>query len=507
MRWLCILATLFLSAAAASADERCELQFDIQQVDGRPQPCRVHLWNEEEQPQMAFGLPFWKDHFACDGTAALRLPPGKYVYAIERGPEHQRLHGSVMLKPGRDVLLQAHLDRIADLPARGWYGGDLHVHRSPEDIERLMRAEDLHVAQVITWWNAKNLWADRTWPVEPLRQIDGQRFAHVLAGEDERGGGALLFHRLTKPLAITAAKREFPSSVEYALQARNASPAAWIDAEKPFWWDVPLWLGLDLVDSIGLANNHLQRSQMLVNEAWGKARDTNRLPDPLGNALWSQEIYYNVLNCGLRIPPSAGSASGVLANPVGYNRVYVQTRSPLNYDAWWDGLRAGRCFVTNGPLLLVRANGEPPGTVFQSQADQPVQLALEMELIGLDSVPELEILVNGDIVKTIPLEKTLTQRWTAKLEMPESGWFLVRAVADVPETFRFASTGPFYVEVGRQPRRISRRSVEFFADWLHERQARVNRVVTNEAEWDATRKYFEAATEFWDDRLRAANAE
>ena len=36
---------------------------------------------------------------------------------------------------------------------------------------------------------------------------------------------------------------------------------------------------------------------------------------------WTQDIYYALLNCGLRIPPSAGSASGVLPNPVGYNRV------------------------------------------------------------------------------------------------------------------------------------------------------------------------------------------
>ena len=40
-----------------------------------------------------------------------------------------------------------------------------------------------------------------------------------------------------------------------------------------------------------------------------------------------------------------------------------------------------------------------------------------------------------------------------KISFSRSGWFLVRAIADVAQTFRFASTGPFYVETeGRRSR-------------------------------------------------------
>src|SRR5439155_9501505 len=55
-------------------------------------------------------------------------------------------------------------------------------------------------------------------------------------------------------------------------------------------------------------------------------------------------------DCGLRLPPSAGSASGVLPNPVGYDRVYVHLDGELSYERWWEALRAGRVFVSNGPL-------------------------------------------------------------------------------------------------------------------------------------------------------------
>ena len=92
------------------------------------------------------------------------------------------------------------------------------------------------------------------------------------------------------------------------------------------------------------------------------------MPPPLGNGYWTQEIYYHVLNAGLRVPPSAGSASGVLPNPVGYNRVYVHLDRELTYSDWWKGLKDGRSFVTNGPLLRVTANGQFPGHVFQAFA-------------------------------------------------------------------------------------------------------------------------------------------
>src|SRR5207302_5270525 len=124
------------------------------------------------------------------------------------------------------------------------------------------------------------------------------------------------------------------------------------------------------MNSLGIANNHMCRSQMYSNEAWGKPRDTKRLPGPRGNGFWSQEIYYHMLNSGLRIPPSAGSASGVLPNPVGYNRVYVHLDKEMDYANWWKGLRAGRSFVTNGPLLRVRVNGQFPGHVLAGDKGQ-----------------------------------------------------------------------------------------------------------------------------------------
>src|SRR5262249_5778026 len=156
---------------------------------------------------------------------------------------------------------------------------------------------------------------------------------------------------------------EFPSPVTHLREALK-QPGIWIDVEKPFWWDMPAWIATRRVRSIGLANNHMCRAEMMDTEARGRPRDRKQFASPRGNGFYSQDIYYRLLNCGLRIPPSAGSASGVLPNPVGYNRVYVHLEHGFTSDAWWSGLEKGRSFITNGPILLVEANHQYPGSIF-----------------------------------------------------------------------------------------------------------------------------------------------
>ena len=53
----------------------------------------------------------------------------------------------------------------------------------------------------------------------------------------------------------------------------------------------------------------------------------------------------------------------------------------------------------------------------------------------------------------------------------EAGGSCVRAIAEVPKTFRFASTAPFYVEVGDRLRTVHRADVTHFLRWIDERIA------------------------------------
>jgi hypothetical protein len=277
----------------------------------------------------------------------------------------------------------------------------------------------------------------------------------------------------------------------------------WIDAEKPFWWDVPVWIASGQIDSIGLANNHMQREKMYEGEAWGKPRDIQRLPAPLGNGLWSQQIYYHLLNCGLRIPPSAGSASGVLHNPVGYNRVYAFVGEDFGYDRWWQALKAGRVMVTNGPLIRPIVAGKLPGHVFTAPAGKELDLDAVLNMATRDKVSYLEVIKNGRVELSLRTEDWAKTGTLPALNFKESGWFLIRAIADVEKTFRFASTGPYYVEIGGT-RRISKASAQFFLDWVEERRARID--LRDPQQRQAVLKHHDAAHEFWSAMVAKANA-
>jgi hypothetical protein len=461
--------------------------------DGKPAACRIHLKDAAGKPVKIPGRIAWNDHHVVDGRDVLELPEGAYTLTVERGPEHESVTHTLRFKARADMSSKVELKRLVDLKAEGWWSGELHVHRPLKDVELLMRAEDLHVAPVITWWNNKDLWEGKEIPASLLTKFDGNRFYFSMAGEDEREGGALMFYGLPKPLAIRGATREYPSPVTFLLEAKKTA-GVHVDVEKPFWWDMPTWLATGKIDTMGMAVNHMCRSQMYESEAWGKPRPVDRLPAPLGNGHWVQEIWYHALNSGLRIAPSAGSASGVLANPVGYNRAYVHLDGDLSYDAWFAGLRAGRSFITNGPLLRVKANGKLPGHVFAS--DGPLTIELETKLDGRDPVEAIEVVRDGKV-----------ERAPGRLEFKQSGWFLVRCLAKNDKTFRFASTAPFYVEIGESKRRISKSSAKFFVDWVDERMTRVPAKLKDEKQLAEVLEPHRKARDFWMDLVNRANAD
>ena len=214
------------------------------------------------------------------------------------------------------------------------------------------------------------------------------------------------------------------------------------------------------------------RTGVVNDELGGRPRDAAQYPGLAGNGRWALDIYYHLLNCGVRLPPTAGSGSGWMprstaqsgstaalkaaasgnVNPLGYNRVYVFVDGQLTWDKWWEGLRAGRTVVTNGPLIRPSVEGQPPGYVFQADRGQTLELEIGLTLSTRDKISYLEIIKNGAVEHTIRLDQWKENGGKLPLvKFNDSGWFLIRAVADEPNTYRFAMTAPYYVEIGYQP--------------------------------------------------------
>lgn len=502
-----VLAGFAVAFAVSPVQARSQVEILVTGADGVPLPCRIHVSDPAGQPVLARDLPAWRDHFVCDGKATLNVPNGSYRYVVERGKEFTPAHGSFRIE-NTDAEIRVTLRRAINMASRGWYSGELHVHRAVEEIPLHLRSEDLHVAPVITWWNGRDLWKSRPLPKMTRHTVDGNRFYDVMAGEDEREGGALMYYGLPEPLPLPGGKGqfpEFPSPMKFVEMARqNRIDNVWIDLEKPFWWDTPVWLASGQIDSIGLANNHMCRSQMYESEAWGRPRDAKRLPPPRGNGMWTQEIYYHILNTGLKIPPSAGSASGVLPNPVGYNRVYVHTGEKFSWDAWWAGLRRGRSFVTNGPLLICRANGDLPGETFSTEPGRKTAVDFEIQFYSVDRVAAIEVVWNGKVIQSIVVPDQNTAHLTARVEIDGPGWVLLRAITDRKDTFRFASTAPWYFREADGKPPVSRESAQFFADWVDERIERVRKNLKDPAKLREVLEYHEKARVFWQQRAASA---
>jgi len=500
---LALLLTVLSSTATAARPAKLRIEV-VDDKTGEPIAVRMHLKDARGRAKKVPRVPNWKGHFVFDGAIDLKLPPGRYTFEMERGPEYRLLTGHFTLAKGDEDVKTLKMRRFVDMKKEGWWSGELHIHRPVDQIELHCKAEDLHVAPVITWWNDRNLWKDTPIPNRSLVKFDTDRYYHLMAGEDEREGGALMYYNLTEPLPLVGSEREHPSPMKFLQQAKSHRNVH-VDVEKPFWWDVPVWVASGMVDSIGLANNHMHRNGVYPGEAWGRPRDTDFYPGTHGNGRWTQDIYYHLLNCGLRIPPSAGSASGVLPNPVGYNRVYVYCGDDFTYERWWQGLRAGKVVVTNGPLLRPQVEGKPPGHVFTATAGDTVRLTPALNLSTRDKLDYLEVVKNGEVEHSVRLDK-----WAAaggrlpELEFAESGWFLIRAVAANSKTYRFASTGPYYIQIGDKSR-VSRESAQFFLDWVNQRARRIK--IDEPDKKAEVVKYHDQAREFWSDLVSQANAE
>jgi hypothetical protein len=207
----------------------------------------------------------------------------------------------------------------------------------------------------------------------------------------------------------------------------------------------------------------------------------------------------------LRIPPSAGSASGVLPNPVGYNRVYVHCGEDFTCDNWFAGLKAGRVVITNGPMLRPLVNGQLPGHVFTADEGETVTLDIGLSLSLREKVDYLEIVQDGKVVHEVRLDQFAKDGGKLPpLKFERSGWMLVRAVTNHPETFRFAMTGPYYVEIGYE-KRISKGSAQFFLDWIFDRARQIK--LEDGEEQASVMAYHRAARDFWQKLVEEANAE
>ena len=415
-------------------------------------------------------------HFISQGSFEISLPPRKYVLAVERGPEYRSAREEVEIGSGEARRIEVVLKRWTSMNGRGWYSGDLHNHRDWREMPELLLAEDLNVAPTLTQW----VWEDRLIEKAPeeelakglVRSVDATHAYSVLDTEIERlreGPGAVGLVGLRAPIRFHGYLLS-PADSVFAEAARRQG--GFVDAEKITWRDSAALVALGEVDFAGIVHNHFNRHGVETEtDPWGMIpKERPGYSTPQGMPLWAMDVYYKLLNCGFKLPVSAGSASGVKPSPLGFNRVYVHLREKFGYEAWFRALKAGRSFATNGPMLFLKVNGHEPGetiTVTPPAAGQKqVRLEVEAEASSAGELDRLEIVWKGKVVKTATADgHAPVLKASFALDAENSGWVAARAFEKPSGPVRFAHTSPVYVKIGQDPG-IVREDTEFFLDWM-----------------------------------------
>src|SRR5437870_1337746 len=108
--------------------------------------------------------------------------------------------------------------------------------------------------------------------------------------------------------------------------------------------------------------------------------------------------YYRYLNCGYRLPLVGGTDKMSSAVPVGLYRTYARLGSDeeLTYDGWCRAVRAGRTFLSGGPLLSFSVDGRGPGDTIELAA--PGTVTVEAVAEGIFPLRALEVVCNGAVV-------------------------------------------------------------------------------------------------------------
>jgi hypothetical protein len=274
------------------------------------------------------------------------LEPGEYTLVAERGKEYFPTKQKIKLDSDpASVTLK--LRRWIDMTRRGWYSGDTHVHRSLPELSNLILAEDLNVAFPLLYWVTQAYQP----PSQGDKSTAGEASEDVIAVDADH----LIWPRNTEYEIFTVDgarhtlgaffllghRSIFRFGVPPVEEAANKAhrEGALIDLDKHVWpWSMVL-VPIINVDLYELANNHMWRADFGFRN-WGEpaAAYMNIERDEGGMTEWGWidygfKNYYALLNCGFRLRPTAGTASGVHPVPLGFGRVYVKLNGKLTLEA------------------------------------------------------------------------------------------------------------------------------------------------------------------------------
>ena len=453
-----------------------------------PRPARLHIVDRDGHPVIPDSGQVWFDgqnglvYFYSPGMMTLELPAGEVRVTAAAGFGTAAVSAVGRAVPGETALIDVQFAPLWGSQAEGWYSGDHHFHLNyggpytlrPDDLVLMMRGEDLDVGTPLManlqtrvndleWFK----WArpDASAPLIAFGQEIRPPFGHLgligistpywpwfwgpgysVFGTDDWLNGDALAH----------ARRQRGVNA-YVHPVMRPSPF-------PGNGEAPTGLPLGLVPDAVLGDV-----------------DTLEVACLWSDELGTTDAWYRLLNVGVPIAPSAGTdvmTDFYRTMAVGTTRVYVKPEGPLTLQSYLEALRAGRSFVSTGPLLLLTAAGVEPGGVIQAPAGGPV--AWELTAVSPLAFETVEVIVNGvSVWKAAGLRAPGRQTWKGTVTVPPGGWLAARVTGGsvqwpAMDSYPFAHTAPIWFRrIGSVDPAASRAAATELLQWMDVAQAQL----------------------------------
>lgn len=417
-------------------------------------------------------------YFHHEGSFDLTVPAGPVRVEARRGFEYVPAVAEAVVEAEGRRSVELRLRRWSDLATEGWHSGDTHIHmnygghfrNTPDRLLLEASAEDLGVAHSLVA-NTNTRIHDLDHFGESHRAEDGNRWLHF--GEEFRPN----FYGHTSLLGLSRPVTPFYHGYEGTSFSAPWPPNATVAGE------VHAQGGL-----IGYSHPFGYRDPVLAyrDPAAGEYGSARELPIDvaldrvdfleLGN-IWSDEVttarvWYRLLNCGYRLAAAAGTDAmpDVWRHPaVGSTRVYVRTGDAgISPEAWLSGLRDGRSFVTNGPILRLEVGGRGMGE--ELRVDPGETVSVDASARSVFRMHRLELIRNGEVVATVAADSGGRRaELTREVVVEESGWLAIRALGPpqpgLMDSYLFAHTNPVHLVVAGDPA-DSPEDASYFVRWI-----------------------------------------
>jgi hypothetical protein len=421
----------------------------VNDEESRPTPARIGLYSEsggmplpsdhaltihnyDNRDKQIFlrsshaKVPVWPHEnryfFYIDGEYETMLPVGTYRLIVSKGPEYAVIQKTIEISAEIGTAIAVPLSRWIDMPDKGWYSGDDHVHmaRTPDDnasISAVMRAEDIHITNLLQMGNPYDTHFTQYAFGKDGRYRVGNH-ALVPGVEDPRTAvrGHTISLNIKEVYRPTERYLRYEQIfAEYRKQGGMSGYAhlayRLFNVERGLAIDVPL----GAVDFVELLQDGVIETQ----------------------------LWYDFLNLGFKLIPTAGSDFPYINAPGG-DRNYVYVDGDFTVDAYYEALREQQTFVTNGPMLEFSVNGQPMGSTLQLSPGDEVSIIANAALNpDIEALDRIELVVHGDVVATmdnVSVDNTLSLQHTMIVE--KGMWLAVRAYG-AEQTV--AHTAPVYV--------------------------------------------------------------